>query len=112
MKDKMKSCLYLLVGLIATANATGSPSKPVKKDIIGCEPKRLMFRTFDDKKCTKLTKGASSLSTAEITDLTRDKCIPFNAKFSFKAKCDMMTDDTKKLKEIELKYYKDTLCKD
>ena len=108
----MKNCLYLLIGLIATANATGSPSKPIKKDVIGCEPNRLMFKSFDDNRCTKLTKNAPPLSTAQVTDLTRDKCIPFNSKFSFKAKCDMMTDDPKKLKEIEIKYYKDNKCRD
>ena len=97
------------------ATVSGATDKSVKKDVIGCEPNRLSFRMYDDKYCKKPTKGGASLTTQQITDMTRDKCIPFtvkNDKYYFKGKCDFVDDKKLKLNELEVKYYRDKDCKD
>ena len=102
----MKAALNLAI-VLATVNGATDPKK---KDVIGCEPTKLSFPMYDDRKCTKKTKGGASLSTQQITDMTKDKCIPWTSKgkkMAFKGKCDFLDADKKKLKELELKYYKD-----
>lgn len=95
----LKSCLIIILGLLLTATT---------RESIGCEPDRILMRSFKDNRCAHESRSQRPVSSSDIRKITSGRCYEYKHG-SFKGKCDL---DNGKLKEVELKYYMDKACRD